>query len=193
MPNYRGQMKVKIKETLLNAMAFARTISRLAHEIIEENQGSENLAIVGMRTRGEFLAKRLAKKIEEIEGTEIPVGVLDVTLYRDDFRTVLKQPEILVTDLPFLIDRKNIILVDDVLFTGRTVRAALDALMDYGRPSRIQLVILIDRGHRELPIKADFVGKKVRTLLNEEVRVKLKEFDKEDDAVYLVEVIQEEN
>ncbi len=135
----------------------------------------------------------LAKKIEEIEGTEIPVGVLDVTLYRDDFRTTLKQPEILVTDLPFSIDRKNIILVDEVLFTGRTVRSALDALMDYGRPSRIQLVIMVDRGHRELPIKADFVGKRVRTLLNEEVRVKIEEYDEEEDAVHLVEIIEEEN
>lgn len=186
-------MKIKIKDTLLNSKAFSRTISRLAHEIVEANQGTENLIVVGMRTRGEFLAKRIAKKIEEIEATEIPVGVLDVTLYRDDFRTNLKQPEILVTDLPFGIDRKNIILVDDVLFTGRTVRSALDALMDYGRPSRIQLVIMVDRGHRELPIKADFVGKKVRTLLNEEVRVKLKEYDKEEDAVYLVDVIKEEN
>ncbi|MCC7429713.1 bifunctional pyr operon transcriptional regulator/uracil phosphoribosyltransferase PyrR [bacterium] len=184
-------MKFKTKETLLDSLGFARTISRLAHEILEVNKGSQNLIFVGMRSRGEFVAKRIAKKIEEIENQKIPVGVLDVTLYRDDFRTNLKQPEIRVSDLPLIIDEKNIILVDDVLFTGRTVRAALDALMDYGRPSRIQLVILVDRGHRELPVQADFIGKKVITSKGQEVRVKIKEFDKEEDAVYLVEL--EEN
>jgi pyrimidine operon attenuation protein/uracil phosphoribosyltransferase len=138
-----------------------------------------------MRTRGEFIAERIKTKISEIEKYEPSFGILDVTLYRDDFRTRLKQPEISVTNITFDVNERDIILIDDVLYTGRTVRAALDAVMDLGRPNTIQLCVLVDRGHRELPIKADFVGKNIPTSINEEVRVRLKEIDGED-AVYLV-------
>ena len=179
-------MNFKFKANLITSDDFKRIITRLAHEIIEKNRGIDDLVIIGLRTRGAFIADRLSKKINEIEGNEIPTGYLDVTLYRDDFRTRLKQPDVQVTNIPFQIDEKSIVLVDDVLFTGRTIRAALDALMDYGRPSKIMLAVLIDRGHRELPIKADFVGKNVPTSIGEEVRVRIKEVDKED-AVNLVE------
>jgi pyrimidine operon attenuation protein / uracil phosphoribosyltransferase len=179
-------MDFKFKAKLITSEDYKRIITRLAHEIIEKNRGIDDLVIIGLRTRGAFIADRLAQKIKEIEGTEIPTGYLDVTLYRDDFRTRMKQPDVQVTNIPFQINDKSIVLVDDVLFTGRTIRAALDALMDYGRPSKIMLAVLIDRGHRELPIKADFVGKNVPTSIGEEVRVKIKEVD-EEDAVNLVE------
>jgi pyrimidine operon attenuation protein/uracil phosphoribosyltransferase len=180
-------MDYKVKAVLVDSAGFARTITRLAHEIIERNRGTERLAFVGMQTRGVYLAQRLAKKVEEIEGTALPVGVLDTTMYRDDFRTALKQPEVRVTEIPFDLYNLNVVLVDDVLYTGRSVRAALDALMDLGRPQRIQLAVLVDRGHRELPIKPDFVGRNVPTSINEEVRVRMTEIDSED-AVLLVEV-----
>jgi pyrimidine operon attenuation protein/uracil phosphoribosyltransferase len=179
-------MPENVKAQILNKRDMVRIITRLAHEILEKNRGTENLVIVGLRTRGAYLAERISKKIKEIEQVEIPTGYLDVTLYRDDFRTRLKQPSVEVTNIPFEIDNKNIVLVDDVLYTGRTVRAALDALMDFGRPARIYLAVLVDRGHRELPIKADFVGKNIPTSIGEEVRVKITEIDDED-AVYLVE------
>ena len=179
-------MDFKFKANLITSDDFKRIITRLAHEIIEKNRGIDDLVIIGLRTRGAFIADRISQKINEIEEKEIPIGYLDVTLYRDDFRTRLKQPDVQVTNIPFQIDEKSIVLVDDVLFTGRTIRAALDALMDYGRPSKIMLAVLIDRGHRELPIKADFVGKNVPTSIGEEVRVKIKEVD-EEDAVNLVE------
>lgn len=179
-------MSDKVKALVLDQKGMARVITRLAHEILEKNQGVENLVLVGLRTRGAYLAVRIGDKIKEIEGTEIPTGFLDVTLYRDDFRTRLKQPSVEVTNIPFAIDEQNIILVDDVLYTGRTIRSALDALMDFGRPARIDLTVLVDRGHRELPIRADFVGKNIPTSPGEEVRVKMKEHDDED-AVYLVE------
>jgi pyrimidine operon attenuation protein/uracil phosphoribosyltransferase len=143
-----------------------------------------------MRTRGEFLANRIAEKIKKIDNVELPLGVLDATLYRDDYRTRLKQPEISVSNITFDLNEKNIILVDDVLYTGRTVRSALNALMDMGRPASIQLCILIDRGHRELPIRADYVGKNIPTSHNEEIKVKLNEVDGED-AIYLIEVNNE--
>ncbi|MDD5087550.1 MAG: bifunctional pyr operon transcriptional regulator/uracil phosphoribosyltransferase PyrR [bacterium] len=180
-------MDYKIKAVIVDAAGFQRTITRLAHEIIERNRGTEKLGFVGMQTRGVFLARRLADKIAAIEGITIPVGVLDTTMYRDDYRTALKQPEVQITEIPFDPYDMNVVLVDDVLFTGRTVRAALDALMDFGRPRRIQLAVLVDRGHRELPIKPDFVGKNVPTSINEEVRVRMTEIDGED-AVLLVEV-----
>ncbi len=179
-------MDFKFKAKLITSEDYKRIITRLAHEIIEKNRGIGDLVIIGLRTRGAYIADRISQKIKEIEGTEVPTGYLDVTLYRDDFRTRLKQPDVQVTNIPFQIDEKSIVLVDDVLFTGRTIRAALDALMDYGRPSKIMLAVLIDRGHRELPIKADFVGKNVPTSIGEEVRVKIKEVD-EEDAVNLVE------
>lgn len=174
-----------IKAKIIDEEGLIRTITRLAHEILEKNKGSRNIVLLGMRTRGEFLAERIRVKVAEIEKFEPSFGVIDVTLYRDDFRTRLKQPEISVTNITFDVNEKDIILIDDVLYTGRTVRAALDAVMDLGRPNTIQLCVLVDRGHRELPIKADFVGKNIPTSINEEVRVRLKEIDGED-AVYLV-------
>ncbi len=177
---------MKIKSKLVDKEGIDRIITRIAHEILEKNKGSENLVLIGMRTRGEFIARRLQKKIKEIEGVELPLGVLDVTLYRDDFRTRLKQPQVSVSDITFDISEKDVILVDDVLYTGRTVRSALNALMDFGRPATIQLCILVDRGHRELPIRADFVGKNIPTSLNEEIKLKVEEYDGED-AIYLVE------
>ncbi len=177
---------MKIKSNIIDKEGFNRIITRIAHEILEQNKGSRNLILMGMRTRGEFLAKRIREKIKEIDGVELPFGVLDVTLYRDDFRTRMKQPEVSVSDITFDINEKDIILIDDVLYTGRTVRSALNALMDLGRPRSIQLCILIDRGHRELPIRADYVGKNIPTSLDEEIKVKMEEFDGED-AIYLVE------
>ncbi|HFE52528.1 MAG TPA: bifunctional pyr operon transcriptional regulator/uracil phosphoribosyltransferase PyrR [Bacteroidetes bacterium] len=182
---------MKVKAKLIDEKGLDRTITRLAHEILERNKGTENLVLVGIRTRGAPLAQRIADKIRQIEGIDVPLGTLDITLYRDDFRRRLRQPVVQTTDIPFDIDDKNVVLVDDVLYTGRTTRAALDALMDFGRPSRIQLAVLVDRGHRELPIKADFVGKNVPTSIGEEVRVHLKEVDGED-AVLLVEAPPEE-
>ncbi len=171
---------------IIDETGLSRTITRLAHEILEKNKGSQNIVLIGMRTRGEFLAKRILEKISEIDKNTPPLGILDATLYRDDFRTRLKQPSVSVTNITFDITEKDVILIDDVLYTGRTTRSALDALMDLGRPSTIQFCVLVDRGHREMPIKADFVGKNIPTSVNEEVKVKMKEIDDED-AVYLVE------
>jgi len=179
-------MDFRVKAEILSAQDIQRIITRLAHEILEKNRGSENLVIVGIHTRGAHLASRISKKIAEIENREIPTGFLDITLYRDDFRTRLKQPAVEVTNIPFKIDEKNIVLVDDVLYTGRTIRSALDALMDFGRPERIFLAVLVDRGHRELPIRPDFVGKNIPTSIGEEVKVLLQESDGED-KVLLVE------
>jgi pyrimidine operon attenuation protein / uracil phosphoribosyltransferase len=180
---------MKTKSNIIDKEGFSRIITRISHEILEQNKGSHNLVLIGMRTRGEFIAKRIKEKIKEIDGVDLPFGVLDVTLYRDDFRTRMKQPEVSVSDITFDINEKDIILIDDVLYTGRTVRSALNALMDLGRPNTIQLCILIDRGHRELPIRADYVGKNVPTSLNEEIKVKMQEFDGED-AIYLVEAVK---
>lgn len=179
-----------IKAKIIDQLGMDRTVTRLAHEIIEHNRGSENIVLIGMKTRGEFIANRIHEKISTIENRKPDLGILDVTLYRDDFRTRLKQPEVSVTDISFDITEKDIILVDDVLYTGRTVRAALDAIMDLGRPNSIQFCVLVDRGHREMPITADYVGKNIPTSINEEVQVKISEIDNED-AVYLVEVIND--
>lgn len=176
-----------IKAKIIDEEGLNRTLTRLAHEILEKNKGSKNLVLIGMRTRGEFIAERIKQKIKEIDKSDPSYGVLDVTLYRDDFRTRLKQPEISVTNITFDINDRDVILIDDVLYTGRTVRAALDALMDLGRPNTIQLCVLVDRGHRELPIRADFVGKNIPTSINEEVRVRIRETDGED-GVFLVNV-----
>ncbi|NOX19301.1 MAG: bifunctional pyr operon transcriptional regulator/uracil phosphoribosyltransferase PyrR [Chlorobi bacterium] len=181
---------MKIKATIIDEAGMNRTITRLAHEILEKSGGTENITLLGMRTRGEFLAKRIHEKIKEIDGGKVDLGVLDVTLYRDDFRTRLKQPEVSVTDITFDLNEKDIILIDDVLYTGRTARSALDAIMDLGRPRTVRLCVLVDRGHRELPIKADFVGKNIPTSINEEVKVQMKEIDGED-AVYLIETNNE--
>lgn len=178
---------MNIKAKVIDQDGLNRTVTRLAHEILERNRGCENVVLIGMRTRGEFLAQRIQKKIKEIDGKNLELGVLDATLYRDDFRMRLKQPEISVTDITFDLNEKDIVLIDDVLYTGRTVRAALDALMDLGRPNTIQFCVLVDRGHREMPIKADFVGKNIPTSINEEVKLKMKEVDGED-SVYLVDI-----
>jgi pyrimidine operon attenuation protein/uracil phosphoribosyltransferase len=176
-----------IKAKIIDSIGLDRTITRLAHEIIEHNKGSENIVLLGMRTRGEFLAKRIQSKIDLIEGTKPNLGILDTTLYRDDFRIRLKQPEVSVTDISFDLSGKDVILIDDVLYTGRTVRAALDAIMDLGRPNTIQFCVLVDRGHREMPITADYIGKNIPTSINEEVKVKMTEIDDED-SVYLIEI-----
>ena len=153
-----------------------RTLVHMAHQILEQNKGCENLALVGILTRGDILARKLADIIYNIEGVHVPVGSLDISFYRDD-ASISGLPQLHGTDILFNIDNKTIVLVDDVLFTGRTIRAALDALMDFGRPVRIQLAILVDRGHRELPIRADFVGKNIPSSLNENVRLRLKDID----------------
>lgn len=166
------------ESVVMDASEIDRTLTRMAHQILEQNKGCRDLAIVGVVTRGDLLAKRLAHLIERIEGTRLPVGSLDISFYRDDAPSHLS-PTVQGTDILFSLDGKTIVLVDDILYTGRTVRAALDALMDFGRPSRIQLAALVDRGHRELPIRADFVGKNVPSASNENVRLYLEEVDGE--------------
>jgi pyrimidine operon attenuation protein/uracil phosphoribosyltransferase len=169
---------------VMDADRMGRTLARIAHEIVERNRGIEQLALVGIRTRGVPIARRLAQAIGEINGHTVPTGVLDITLYRDDLmrHAVGPQPLVRRTEIPFSIDNKRILLVDDVLYTGRTIRAALDALIDFGRPQVIQLVVLIDRGHRELPIKADYVGKNLPTSLSQSVQVHLMEVDGRDEV-----------
>ena len=183
---------------VLDADRISRTLARIAHEILERNRGIDDLALIGIRTRGVPIARRLARSIREIVDrdpaasssagrrptTDVPTGMLDITLYRDDLmrHTVGPQPVIRRTEIPFSIDDRRILLVDDVLFTGRTIRAALDALIDFGRPKSIQLVVLVDRGHRELPIKADYVGKNLPTSLSQSVQVRLQEIDGRDEV-----------
>jgi pyrimidine operon attenuation protein/uracil phosphoribosyltransferase len=174
------------EKMVVEADSFRRMVTRLAYEIVEKNKGAENLALVGIRTRGDYLAKRLAQKIEETEGRNVPVGILDITLYRDDLRGKLEQPELKSSNILFDTTGKVIVLVDDVLFTGRTIRSALNALMDLGRPERIELLVLVDRGHRELPIKADFVGKNIPTSLNEKIKVQMTEVDGTD-GIYILD------
>lgn len=182
---------MKIKSKIADKEGLDRILTRISHEILEKNKGSQNLVLIGMRTRGEFLAKRIREKIKSIDNAELPLGILDVTLYRDDFRTRIKQPEVSVSDITFDLNEKDVVLADDVLYTGRTVRSALNALMDLGRPASIQLFILVDRGHRELPIRADYVGKNIPTSQYEEIKVRLSEVDDED-AIYLVETEEKE-
>lgn len=177
--------RMQIKSQVMDEESIARSLRRLAHEIVERNKGTKNLALVGIRDRGDVLAKRLIKTIQELEDAELPLGILDITLYRDDFQSLAEQPLLQETDIPFDISDKVIILIDDVLYTGRTIRAALDAIIDFGRPARIQLAVLVDRGHRELPIKPDYVGKNIPTAEDEEVEVKLLEVDGEDSVVLL--------
>jgi pyrimidine operon attenuation protein/uracil phosphoribosyltransferase len=170
------------KALVLDEQAIRRALTRISHQIIEKNKGIENCVLVGIRTRGIYLARRLAERIMEIEGNPIAVGELDITLYRDDLtkKTVDQEPLVKGSDIPVEITDKIIILVDDVLYTGRTVRAGMDALMDIGRPSSIQLAVLVDRGHRELPIRADYVGKNIPTSSSEKIVVELVELDKID-------------
>ncbi len=176
-------MQLRDKNVIMDEMAMKRALTRIAHEIIEKNKGVDNVAVVGIRRRGGPLAQRLAARIQEIEGVNVPVGILDITLYRDDLTTLSSQPQVHRTEVDFAISGMNIVLVDDVLYTGRTIRAALDALMDLGRPRAIQLAVLIDRGHRELPIKADFIGKNVPTSRQEVISVLVKEIDSKDEVV----------
>jgi len=171
------------KARILDQEALSRALVRIAHEILEKNKGVKDLCLVGIRTRGAYLARRLADFITRIENEEIVVGALDITLYRDDLTLVASQPLVHKTEIDFDINNKNLVLVDDVLYTGRTVRAALDALIDFGRPKSIQLAVLIDRGHRELPLRADYVGKNIPTSDNEIVEVRLTECDGKDEVV----------
>jgi pyrimidine operon attenuation protein / uracil phosphoribosyltransferase len=170
---------------VMDADRIGRTLTRIAHEIVERNKGVDGLAIVGVRTRGVHMARRLARTLKEITGDDVPTGALDITLYRDDLmrHAVGPQPLVRRTEIQFSIDDRTILLVDDVLYTGRTIRAALDALIDFGRPKAIQLVVLVDRGHRELPIKADYVGKNLPTSREESVQVRLQESDGQDEVV----------
>lgn len=168
------------KRSIIDGVGMRRALLRIAHEILERNQGLKGVVLVGLRNRGDHLASRIAGYLEEIEGTSCPVGIMDVTLYRDDLMHTRHWPEIKATDIPFSIEGRHVILVDDVLYTGRSVRAALDSLMDFGRPRSIQLAVLVDRGHRELPIRPDYVGKNVPTSRREEVQVMLQESDGED-------------
>jgi len=177
---------MKVKAQVMNEENMRRALYRLSHEITEHNSGTEDLILVGIRTRGAPLANRLAELIKEHEGKTVPVGILDITFYRDDLSLISPQPVLHRTEIPEKISGKKVILVDDVLYTGRTVRAALDALMDLGRPAAIQLAVLIDRGHRELPIRADYVGKNVPPSKRELVQVKVKEID-QIDQVLIVE------
>lgn len=177
---------MKEKTKILDKDTLNRSIMRIAHEILEKNKGTEDLCLVGIRNRGVFLAKRLAECIKKIEDKEIAVGVLDITLYRDDLTLIAAHPVVHKTEIGFDINAKNVVLVDDVLYTGRTVRAALDALMDFGRPKSVQLAVLVDRGHRELPVRPDYVGKNIPTSRKETVEVRLDEVDGED-AVVIVE------
>jgi pyrimidine operon attenuation protein/uracil phosphoribosyltransferase len=165
---------------VMDAKAVERALIRVAHEIIEKNKGAEDVAVIGIKTRGAYLAERIARLIEQIEKVRVPVGLMDITLYRDDIQSKLEQPVIQKTEILFDVKEKVIVLVDDVLFTGRTIRAALDQVIDFGRPKNIQLAVLVDRGHRELPIRADYVGKNIPTAKDDQVKVKIVEVDKED-------------
>src|SRR3954463_12237267 len=170
---------------VMDADRMARALTRMAHEILERNRGLDEVALVGVRTRGVPIARRLARLLREINGDQVPTGSLDITLYRDDLmrNAVAPQPVVRRTEIPFSIDDRRILLVDDVLYTGRTTRAALDALIDFGRPKAIQLVVMVDRGHRELPIKADYVGKNVPTSARQSVQVRLQEIDGVDEIL----------
>src|SRR5690625_24166 len=177
-----GGGRVNKKTTILDASAVNRALTRIAHEILERNKGGEHLVLVGIKTRGVPLAERLQEKIKEIEAITVPIGELDITLYRDDLQEKYTDHELLDTNIEVNIKDKTVIVVDDVLFTGRTVRAAMDAVMDIGRPAQIQLAVLTDRGHRELPIRADYVGKNIPTSKEEVIVVHLLEQDKSDEV-----------
>ncbi|MGH9593212.1 MAG: bifunctional pyr operon transcriptional regulator/uracil phosphoribosyltransferase PyrR [Bryobacteraceae bacterium] len=182
-------IQTREKTQLMSASEIDRTLVRLAHEILERTRDLNQLAFVGIRRRGVPLAQRLAQKIEALEHRTVPVGSLDIQLYRDDLSTLGNQPVVSATDIPFPVTGKDVILMDDVLYTGRTVRAALDALFDHGRPSRVQLLVLIDRGHRELPIEARYVGRLVQTSSNEIIEVKFQEIDQMEKVLMVEKVV----
>ena len=173
------------KAKILDKDTISRTLMRIAHEILEKNKGTENLCLVGIRNRGVYLAQRLAACIQKIEAQDVPVGILDITLYRDDLTLIAAHPVVHKTEINFDMNGKNLVLVDDVLYTGRTVRAALDALIDFGRPNSVQLAVMVDRGHRELPVRADYVGKNIPTAANETIEVRLAEVDGLDEVVIM--------
>lgn len=176
-------MNIRTKARVMDADDIRRAITRIAHEILERNSGTDNLAIIGIQTRGAHLARRIAEVIQSIEGTGVPVGVLDITLYRDDLQTIAEQPVVNESDIPFDVQGRTIVLVDDVLYTGRTVRAALDEIIDFGRPKAVHLAVIVDRGHRELPVRADYVGKNVPTSAAEIVSVRMTEKDGADEVL----------
>lgn len=176
-------MELRNIRIIMDNLALDRALKRVSHEVLERNKDMHDLAIIGIRNKGAYLAQRLASCIEQIEKSKLPVGILDITLYRDDLTAIARQPIMRKTEINFSIDDKKIVVVDDVLFTGRTIRCAMDALVDFGRPKNIQLAILIDRGHRELPIRADYVGKNVPTSIKEIVEVKLVEVDGIDQVI----------
>lgn len=165
---------------MVDALTMKRAITRITYEIIERYQGIENVVLIGIKTRGIFIAQRIAQRLKELENIEVPVGELDITLYRDDKKQELEEAELHDSNIPVSLEGKEVILIDDVLFTGRTIRAALDAIMDFGRPRRIGLAVLVDRGHRELPVRADFVGKNIPTSTKEEIIVEMQELDGRD-------------
>jgi pyrimidine operon attenuation protein/uracil phosphoribosyltransferase len=175
-------METRVKSVILDAEGIRRAFIRIAHEILEKHRAVEQIALVGIRSRGEFLAQRLAANLKELTGKPVLVGALDITLYRDDLSMLDANPIIRATEIPFDVTGKKVIIVDDVLFTGRTVRAAMDALIDLGRPETIELAVLIDRGHRELPVRADYIGKNVPTARQELVQVRLTEMDKAEEV-----------
>ncbi len=177
--------EIQLSSVIFNEKDISRAVTRIAHEILEKNKGADKLALVGIRTRGATLAQRLAKKINEIESTTVSLGILDITLYRDDLGTSKQSPEVKKTDISFSLEEKEIVLIDDVLYTGRTIRAAIDALIDFGRPATVQLGVLIDRGHRELPIRPDYIGKNLPTSKSNQVQVHLKEDDGVDEVILI--------
>ena len=184
--------ETRLKEQLMSASEIDRTMVRLAHEILEKSPDPDNLAFIGIRRRGVPMAHRLARKIKTLENREIPVGILDINLYRDDLSTVGHKPVVSATEINFPVLGKDIILMDDVLYTGRTIRAALDALFDHGRPARVQLLVLIDRGHRELPIEARFIGRTVQTTADEIIEVKFQEIDNMEKVLVVEKVAEAE-
>ena len=184
--------EIQLSSVIFNEKDISRAVTRIAHEILEKNKGADKLALVGIRTRGATLAQRLAKKINEIESTSVSLGILDITLYRDDLGTSKQSPEVKKTDISFSLEGKEIVLIDDVLYTGRTIRAAIDALIDFGRPATVQLGVLIDRGHRELPIRPDYVGKNLPTSKSNQVQVHLKEDDGVDEVILAKSLIKKE-
>jgi len=171
------------ERVVMDAQAIERALTRVAHEVLEHNKGTDGLVLIGIRSRGVHIAERMRAKIREIDNVAVPTGIIDITLYRDDLSRSRQQPEVKGTTIEFAVEGKHVVLVDDVLFTGRTVRAAMDALLDFGRPRSVQLVVLVDRGHRELPIRADYVGKNLPTAVNESVQVRLNESDGRDEVV----------